>query len=301
MNNDALMLNTDQRQFMMLYHDCIDSKKLSNPNQLSVFVILKRFANQMGVCFPGLDTIADLSGISKTTVQRTLKELAKKGIIAIRKRKRVDGGCASNEYVINDIHSLWVQNNQKPEKKEETEEEKKYKSAKENKIMNIFKKSTKKEFSYAVQSNQENPKNNEHKGNHASTLSVTNNTVKTQNSQPKERISIEELKAKFDYDIMSSDENTDKNDIDAAINILHRNINSNKTTVKMGENYIPGAQFREKLMQLTNESILYAIKKLRERKGIIKNPEGYLLSILYRANEQYRLYVENHMRTLFGY
>lgn len=297
MNNDTLMLNTDQRQFMMLYHDCIDSKMLSNPNQLSVFVILKRFANQMGVCFPGLDTIADLSGISKTTVQRTLKELAKKGIIAIRKRKRVDGGCASNEYVVNDIHSLWVQNNPKPEIKEETEEEKKYKSAKENKIMNIFKKNTKKEFSSADQSKKENSKSSMH----ASTLSVTNNTVKTQKSQHKERISIEELKAKFDYNIMSNDENTDKNDIDAAISILHRNINSNKATVKMGENYIPGAQFREKLMQLTNESILYAIKKFRERKGIIKNPEGYLLSILYRANEQYRLYVENHMRTLFGY
>ena len=255
---------------------------LKNTYEKMLYAVLLGYADKNSECFPSIKTLALDCCASERTVQRTLKTLAEDGMISIQKRKSNDGGNLSNLYVVYDVCGVFTDN---PKGDTGDTEDK----------------DIKKESPCADQSNQENPKNNEHKGNNASTLSVTNNTVHTQKSQPKERISIEELKAKFDYDIMSSDENADKNDIDAAINILHRNINSNKATVKMGENYIPGAQFREKLMQLTNESILYAIKKFRERKGIIKNPEGYLLSILYRANEQYRLYVENHMRTLFGY
>ena len=51
------------------------------------------------------------------------------------------------------------------------------------------------------------------------------------------------------------------------------------------------------MMRLTNESIMYAIHKFESCDTRIKNPIGYMRSILYSANEQYSLDMINRVQS----
>ena len=58
-----------------------------SPKALSVFVYLVYLSDDMGECHPARKTIGDhCGGISRSTVDRALKELVDKGLIEIEKR-----------------------------------------------------------------------------------------------------------------------------------------------------------------------------------------------------------------------
>ena len=50
-----------------------------------------------------------------------------------------------------------------------------------------------------------------------------------------------------------------------------------------------------KLMKLTNESIIYAVKKYAEQTKKIDNPVSYMLTLLYNAPEQLNLDIQNQV------
>ncbi|GBD22997.1 hypothetical protein HRbin29_00647 [bacterium HR29] len=56
-------------------------------NQRLVLVALLRFADERGECFPAVATLASRTGLSERTVQRTLRELEKLGLVAVEERR----------------------------------------------------------------------------------------------------------------------------------------------------------------------------------------------------------------------
>ena len=54
--------------------------------EFRTFLCLVRHADKDGKCFPSLNTIADKCEMSKTTVIKNLKDLAKKGFIEVQRR-----------------------------------------------------------------------------------------------------------------------------------------------------------------------------------------------------------------------
>lgn len=63
-----------------------------------VLVVLADAANSEGVCWPRIATIADKTGISARTVQRSLQLLVRRALLSIEQRYRSDGSCSSNLY-----------------------------------------------------------------------------------------------------------------------------------------------------------------------------------------------------------
>jgi DNA-binding MarR family transcriptional regulator len=51
-------------------------------------------------CFPSHKTLAEKSGISESSVRRSIASLRERGFIKMRNRKTKDGGYTSNEYII---------------------------------------------------------------------------------------------------------------------------------------------------------------------------------------------------------
>lgn len=58
------------------------------PSDKVVWLVLQRFANDDGVCWPGIETIAERSGVSKRQVTYCLDRLRAIGAISIKRRKR---------------------------------------------------------------------------------------------------------------------------------------------------------------------------------------------------------------------
>ena len=68
------------------------------PIPKSVLVVLGDHANDAGVCWPRIATIADKVGVSPRTVQRAIQLLVSRGLISVKQRYRNDGSHSSNRY-----------------------------------------------------------------------------------------------------------------------------------------------------------------------------------------------------------
>jgi len=63
-----------------------------------VLVVLADAANDQGVCWPRVSTIARKVGVSSRTVQRAIQLLIHRELITAEQRYRSDGSCSSNLY-----------------------------------------------------------------------------------------------------------------------------------------------------------------------------------------------------------
>ena len=63
-----------------------------------VLVVLADAADDQGICWPRVSTVAEKVGVSTRTVQRAVQHLAKHKLIAVEPRKRSDGSSSSNLY-----------------------------------------------------------------------------------------------------------------------------------------------------------------------------------------------------------
>lgn len=52
-----------------------------------IYALLCTFANKERVCFPNINTLSELAGVSRRTTQRTLKELEDKKYVNRKGRK----------------------------------------------------------------------------------------------------------------------------------------------------------------------------------------------------------------------
>lgn len=83
----------------MGYFDSIYAAELPH-RAVTVYMYLKSRVNQNGVCWPGVRTIAAELNLSRTTVQRALRDLQIGGWIAVEPRYRENGSNSSNSYRI---------------------------------------------------------------------------------------------------------------------------------------------------------------------------------------------------------
>jgi len=86
---------------MRKYQLNLEDVKLTGNATLVLHALLDRANNKTGECFPSLKTIAKDTNLSKSSVQRGLKELLVKGVIVKQARfKAGDGAQTSNLYTI---------------------------------------------------------------------------------------------------------------------------------------------------------------------------------------------------------
>lgn len=278
---------TDQRKFIMIYHDFLESDLLTSHEKM-VFIALKKFADSNNQCFPSLKKLADVTRISKRKIQDTLKSLEQKHIIGIESRSRADGGDTSNLYTLYDFKELWnagsseemaaVVNEYEEMKLVSELRSRGYTVTKEKELVSTEPTKVTAETS-TKQFNQ---------------FDIVNTTTNSGESQL-ERYTTDQIKQLFDYDIMIQDNPYRQQDIDSVMNILYTTMNTTKATIRIAGEDKPTMVVIGKLMKLSYSEIIYAIEKYQEQTERIKNPTSYMLTLLYNSKEQMNLDITNQV------
>ena len=277
---------TDQRKFIMVYHDFLESNLLTVDEKM-IFIILKKFADSNNQCFPSLKKLADITGVSKRKIQDVIKSLEKKHVLSIESRIKSDGGRSSNLYTLYDIKEIWNNGNNEVStlSADEIEERhmiekltaKGYHVTKEKELVSAEPTKVTAETS-TIKLKQSN---------------INDDTTNTIESQGMERYTLEQIKQLFSYETMLYDNPYQKDEIDSVMSILHTTMNTTRESIRIAGEDKPTMAVIGKLMKLHKESILYSIEKFKEQTERIKNPTAYMLTILYNAPEQYQLDIEN--------
>lgn len=279
---------TDQRPFVMAYHDFLKSDLLTEHEKM-VFIALKMFADDNNQCFPSLKKLADISRISKRKIQDTLKSLEQKHIIGIESRSRADGGDTSNLYTLYDFKELWNAGSSEEMAAAVNEyEEMKLVSELRSRGYTV----TKEKVLESTEPTKVTAKPSTKQFNQFDIFNTTTNSGK---SQELERYTIDQIHQLFDYDVMLQENPYRKNDIDSAMSVLYTAMNTTKSTIRIAGEDKPSMIVIGKLMKLDKESIMYALDRFAEQTERIKNPTSYLLTILYFAPEQFHLDIQNQV------
>lgn len=294
---------TDQRNYSMIYHDFLDNNFLNGSEKL-VFILLKRFSDSEGKCFPSLNRLIALSSFSKNKILRILKSLEEKEVISIEHRK-TDKGNKSNIYTLYDYAEKW----QKKELSHATTTDAQ-KSPHQYKIDNIDNKTVEKE-SQAENQDQEcaDSKNIENadienedieKKSHEEKRAEQEEREKDQNgsgsgierhlwlsghSESKEVLeSYEELiKKNIEYDNLCNAHQHDKAFVDELISNILDVVVSNNKTIKIANEYKNAELVKSVLLKLNYYQIEHVIQKYHQITTRITNKRQYILTMLYNA------------------
>ncbi len=71
------------------------------PTPKIILLALADYANDHGECWPGINSLCEKSGITRSTLKRNLQILEDDGVIVRRERKRNNGSQTSNRYFLN--------------------------------------------------------------------------------------------------------------------------------------------------------------------------------------------------------
>lgn len=283
-------VSTEFSNFTIFHNEFIDSELLSGYEKL-VFMAIKRHLNsESSQAFPSIKTICSHTGLSKPTVIKAIKSLEDKEILTVEHRESEDRGHMSNLYTLMDYKEMWKASSAKDMKA--IAKTKKYEWAKqiiEAAGGRVIEKEPKSETD---QSTDLSPINKH--------FSETNNIVKKNESQPQERYSLEDIHELFEYYVMINDFPQLRPDVDNVITILYETLNTSKKTIRIAGEDLPAMPVIGKLMKLTRDEILYSIRKYAENVSPVKSPRAYMLTILYRAKEQYALDIQNQVNRNLG-
>lgn len=280
---------TDQRPFIMVYQDFLESDLLDNHYQKLVYVYLKKFADSKNQCFPSVKTLSKLTKISVNKVKLTLAELEQKGVISKENRTRPDGGKSSNLYTLYDFKELWNAGSSEDVATvaDEISEANLVAELKARGYTVIKEKEP--DTLQADQSNNES-------SNNLFRYDISKSIPNPQKSQELERYTIEQIKQIFDYDILVEREPLYHKDIDTVMDILYDTLNCNKPTIRVSGEDKPTMVVIGRLMRLNHETIMYVISKYAEQTIKINNHDAYLLTMLYKAEEQMHLDITNQVQ-----
>lgn len=282
---------TDQRKFTLVYNDFLESDLLNYYEKL-VFITLKKFSNNDNMkAFPSLKKIQAITGISLSQVRRSIEHMEELGVIGVEHRKDDEKGNQSNIYTLYDYAEVWNVGTCEDvaTAKEEVSEMKLVAELKAR--------------GYKVTKEKE-PDNTEPtkvtvkpstKNNH---IYNANDTVEKGKSQAEleERYTMQDVRSYFEYDYLIADKPTSRSMIEAIMNVLYNVLNTNKRTIRVNGEDRPAMIVISRLMKLNCYDIQYVIEKYCEQTDKIRNPEAYLLTLLYKAKEQAELDITNQVR-----
>lgn len=285
-----VQLAQPERDFVKVYKDFLNCKLLTAEEKL-VYIALKSFVTygrDTDEVYPSMETLCKITSMSKPRATRTITSLVKKGII--KKQRR--GLTKSNLYTIVDVPAMWGTDTLEELKtvsespmSDKTNEELIEELVKRGAITLVKEKELESEptkaQTQALLNNQ--------------SLNLYNYITNDAKSQELERYSMQEIKDHFYYDIMVHDNPYKQKSIDMVMNILYDTLNTSKKSIRVSGEDKPAMVVQSKLMKLDMECIMYAIDKYSENTERVKNPVAYMLTILYKAQEQYDLDIQNQV------
>ena len=275
----------NKKPYVVLYWDILS--KLDNPYELSVYVYLRKHADHTtGTCFPSIATLEKETKISEKKIRLILKDLKEKKLITIQNRTLGNGGKTSNIYRLLEFENEEVQASLQESQDEEAPKQ-----------LSVGRK----RVSGMDQADQSESKQDTQLKSNITNLRLHDNT-KNEASQAENRrekvaaqtkYSTEEIKKKYNYTDMISENPSKQENIDICIDIIATTINNKKDTIRIQKEEIQREKVAEQLLKLTKEDILWAIKRFEQQPNQIHSPKAYLLTLLYDAKSQRALDLQN--------
>lgn len=291
-----VQLARSERRYVKIYNDFLRTEILSTEEKI-MYIALKSFVNyncDAGQIFPSMETLCQLTSMSRPRATRTITSLIKKGIVVKQRR----GLTKSNLYTLYDNPAMWAAGSEQemrdlaessiPLSSQEMIDELERRGAIKIVTQKEPESGTDQSSDTGTSVNQLNV-----------VLTTDNFTMSKTVSQ--ERYTMQQLQEFYEYTSLVNYKRCSISDLDAVMDILYDTLNSMKPTIRISGENKPTMVVISKLMKLTSEEILYAIGKFNEQTERINNPRSYMLTILYTAKEQMNLDLNNQVKyDLYG-
>lgn len=271
--DDQIQVRSKRAQYAEVYHDVIDSRKLTI-NELAVFVALLRYAHR-DTCeaFPSYQRLAKDLNSSKSTIRRTIESLIAKGVLLKESRYNDKGGQSSNLYTVIDDPDSWRSD-----------------EAIEN---DIKKMPVSSDLDRQIQASVADETDK----------SVINLQAKDitsidlcQSSHGKigEHFDMQWLKNHYDYyalvEVMS------QTDADMLLGYIHDIVNSNQKTMTIEGTTLNSKTVIDRILDLNIDDLEFVLEKFSTAEQKVKNTKAYLRTIMYNAKAQSRAEINNSLR-----
>lgn len=269
---NEIKTSTDQRKFSMIYHDFLDSNLLNGQEKL-VFIFLKRFSDSGGKCFPSLNKLAEISGYSKSTIQRTLKSLEEKRVLSIEHRRTKEKGDTSNIYILYDRAEKWQKKELSYASATVAQESQPLKT--DNKTIEKESQEEKKECMDSKDERQEKKRAEQEEKEAEQDQSGSKNTLAAYEELIKKNIAYDDLCISHQYD---------KKFIDEIVSNILDVVMSEKKKITVAGEQKNIELVKSVLLKLNYYQIEYVIEKYKQVTTKITNKRQYILTMLYNAH-----------------
>jgi len=295
---NILQMSKPQREFVMVYQDFLNNGLLTTEEKM-LYIALKSFVSygtDSGKVFPSNETLQRITGMGENRVSRNLHSLEDKGIIKIKRR----GLTKTNIYALEDSETMW---------KSETVEELKANSdvmidATDQELIEELRrrgynveeaKKTAPEPTEQIQTVVPETEKEPVSGNLQALKRNKNSKAINQSNDKPEPEQSQELYSKEDLQEILDMEHADipPEDKEAILSVIHTAVNSSKDYLRVNSTSIHKDTVTAKLLKLSPVELEFVMEQYHKQQTKIVNPSGYLLTQLYRAREQYHLYLMN--------
>lgn len=266
---------THQRRFTMVYNDFLESDKLDCYEKM-VFIALKRYADsETNKCFPSLKTLHTITGLSIRKIQNVIQSLEKKKVLEKRHRF-TNGGYTSNEYILRDEKWMW-----KPEDGEQDNQNIVSLQSEQEMIAYLRSRGykVKEPESKTLASVDSDPVLNQ--------FDIYDNTLNNKNSQL--FYAKNDICQQIGYQEIVDGHPELRAPLDTIVNIMLDIINRPINLTINGVDK-PAQVVKSRFLKLEKEEVLMVLRNFMQQQSTITNVRGYILSMLYNAEDDYRLH-----------
>lgn len=271
--DDQIRVRSKRAQYAEIYHDVIDSRKLTI-NELAVFVALLRYAHR-DTCeaFPSYQRLAKDLNSSKSTIRRTIESLIAKGVLLKEPRYNEKGGQSSNLYTVIDDPESWSSDDEL-----------------ENGIkkMPISSDLDRQIQAFVADETGKSVINLHPKD----TTSV--DLCQSSHGKIGEHFDMDWLKNHYDYyaliEVMSQD------DADMLLGYIHDIVNSDQKTMTIEGTTLNSTTVIDRILDLNIDDLEFVLEKFNTAEKKIRNTKAYIRTIMYNAKAQSRAEINNSLR-----
>ena len=266
---------THQRRFTMVYNDFLETDKLDCYEKM-VFIALKRYADsETNKCFPSLKTLHTITGLSIRKIQNVIQSLEKKKVLEKRHRF-TNGGYTSNEYILRDEKWMW-----KPEDGEQDNQNVVSLQSEQEMIAYLRSRGykVKEPESKTLASVDSDPVLNQ--------FDIYDNTLNNKNSQL--FYAKNDICQQIGYQEIVDGHPELRAPLDTIVNIMLDIINHPINLTINGVDK-PAQVVKSRFLKLEKEEVLMVLRNFMQQQSTITNVRGYILSMLYNAEDDYRLH-----------
>ena len=312
------------RGFTIVYNDFIDSVGIINKSEKLLLVVLMRYADEKGKAFPSLVTLAEKTGMSKSSVRRTINSLIDKEILVKENRKSDRDEYTSNLYTIKDTPALWKygEDNTSTDADELERMAEMLKAAgytvtapspaPELKV--VPETADKKNPSSEIPPSENGDRTaKSHSATYNSSKNTTDDadcqasdedspqknyaadTAAVVESETEEEYSMEYIKDMCDYDILLEEHPGREELLDNVLSVMHDTLNSKKKHIRICGEEKPARVVKSKLLKLNYDCIEYVMDTYENQTDRIKAPIPWLRTVLYLSKEQLHLDYTNRV------